>query len=391
MKQSRVAIMATCILASACAPKVAENFTDISTLYQSSIRMYAPPTVWDEELQDSVIEWRKTANKYRGDVKTVKTEDLNFAGRHTQPYQKISEALEIIKSRNDLMIGLFWELKEEDNQPVLHCYFPMPAHPVKRMWLGGEETYIVDEETGVHYKPRVTTPDVMQQYFTVQAPKDSLIDFTITFPPLPESTRYISITGVPNWGLYDSGNSSKINRRGLETAEYDQKPNIRVPQLKQPEQNYNKDDADTWAYYHKVHTIKPLENQNTFALWRTPEATYLAVPHNQTWTREYYRYNSNTFLLDSNDGKQYKLKGVQGVPMDHLFWVEECAGDWFALVLEFEPIPLDVTHIHYIELDGEPFNAWGANPKGQQILDMDVETLRQNQKLFEYVERKIVE
>lgn len=389
MKQSRVAIMATCILASACAPKVAENFTDNTTLYQSSIHMYAPPTVWDEELQDSVIEWHKTANKYRGDVKTVKTEDLNFAGRHTQPYQKISEALEDIKSRNDL-IGLFWELKEEDNQTVLHCYFPMPAHPVKRMWLGGEETYIVDEETGVHYKPRVTTPDVMQQYFTVQAPKDSLIDFTITFPPLPESTQYISITGVPNWGLYDSGNSIKINRRGLENAEYDQKPNIRIPQLKQPEQNYNKDDADTWAYYHKVHTIKPLENEKTFALWRTPEATYLAKPHNQTWTREYYGYDDTTFLVDDN-GNQYKIKGIQGIPMNHLFWVEECAGDWFALVLEFEPIPLDVTQISYISLDGEPFNAWGANWEGTQIRDMDVETLRQNQKLFEYVERKIVE
>jgi len=389
MKQSRVAIMATCILASACAPKVAEEFTGSHTLYQSSIHMYAPPTVWDEELQDSVIEWHKTANKYRGDVKTVKTEDLNFAGRHTQPYQETFEALEYIKSRNDL-IGLFWELKEEDNQTVLHCYFTMPAHPVKRMWLGGEETYIVDEETGVHYKPRVTTPDVMQQYFTVQAPKDSLIDFTITFPPLPESTQYISITGVPNWGLYDSGNSIKISRKGLENTEYDQKPNIRVPQLKQPEKNYNKDDADTWAYYHKVHTIKPLENQKTFALWRTPEATYLAKPHNQTWTREYYGYDDTTFLLDGN-GNQYKIKGIQGIPMNHLFWVEECAGDWFALVLEFEPIPLDVTQISYIELDGEPFNAWGANWEGKQIMNMDVETLRQNQKLFEYVERKIVE
>ena len=389
MKQLKVTIMATCILASACAPKVAEEFTGSHTLYQSSIHMYAPPTVWDEELQDSVIEWHKTANKYRGDVKTVKTEDLNFAGRHTQPYQETFEALEYIKSRNDL-IGLFWELKEEDNQTVLHCYFTMPAHPVKRMWLGGEETYIVDEETGVHYKPRVTTPDVMQQYFTVQAPKDSLIDFTITFPPLPESTRYISITGVPNWGLYDSDERIKINRRGLENAEYDQKPNIRVPQLKQPEQNYNKDDADTWAYYHKVHTIKPLENEKTFALWRTPEATYLAVPHNQTWTREYYGYDDTTFLVDDN-GNQYKIKGIQGIPMNHLFWVEECAGDWFALVLEFEPIPLDVTQISYISLDGEPFNAWGANWKGTQIRDMDVETLRQNQKLFEYVERKIVE
>lgn len=389
MKQSKVAIMATCILASACAPKVAEDFTDNITLCQSRIYMYAPPTVWDEELQDSVIEWRRTANKYRGDVKTVKTEDLNFAGRHTQPYQKISEAIKGIKSRNDL-IGLFWELKEENNQTVLHCYFPMPAHPVKRMWLGGEETYIVDEETGVHYKPRVTTPDVMQQYFTVQAPKDSLIDFTITFPPLPESTQYISITGIPNWGLYDSDERIKIKRNGLENAEYDQKPNIRTPQLKQPEQNYNKDDADTWAYYHKVHTIKPLEDRKTFALWRTPEATYLAVPHNQTWTREYYRYNSDTFLMD-NRGNQYMIKGVQGIPMNHLFWVEECAGDWFALVLEFEPIPLDVTQISYIELDGEPFDAWGANWKGERIMNMEVETLRENQKLFEYVERKIVE
>lgn len=390
MKHFKATIIVTCILASSCAPKVSEEFAGNNTLYQSKIYWYTPPQVWDEELQDSVIEWRKTANKYRGDVKTVKTEDLNFAGKHTQPYQKLAEALKDIGARNDL-IGLFWELKEEEDQTVLHCYFPMPAHPVKRMWLGSEETYIVDEETGVHYKPRVTTPDVMQQYFTVQAPKDSLIDFTITFPPLPESTRYISITGVPNWGLYDSEERIKISRKELKSTEYDQKPNIRIPQLKQPEQNYNKDDADTWACYHKVHTIKPLKDPHTLALWRTPEATYLAIPHNQTWTREYYRHNNATYLLDGNNGKQYKLKGVQGIPMNHLFWVEECAGDWFALVLEFEPIPLDVTHISYFELDGEPFDAWGANWKGEKILNMEVETLRENQKLFEYVERKIVE
>lgn len=380
------AIVATCILVSSCAPKVMDDFS----LYQSKIRYYALPAVWDEELQDSVIEWRITANKYRGDVETVTAEELNFAGKHTQPYQKISKSVKDMGARNNL-IGLFWELKEEEEQTVLHCYFPMPAHPVKRLWLGGEETYIVDEETGVHYKPREVKPDVMQKYFTVKAPKDSLIDFTITFPPLPESTRYISITGVPNWGLYDSGEKIRISRKDLGSVGYDQKPNIRIPQLIRPEQGYNKDNADTWACYNKVHTIKPLENQKTFALWRTPETTYLAIPHNQTWTRKYYRYNDTAFLLDDNTGNRYKLKGIQGVPMNKLFWVEECAGDWFALVLEFEPIPQDVTHISYIEPSGEPFNAWGANWTGEQVRDMKVETLRENQKLFEYIERKIVE
>ena len=339
-------------------------------------------------MQDTIIEWPRTANEYRGDDTIVTTMDLDFVESHTTTYQKYLRELELI-GRNEAE-GLFWELKEEDNQTVLHCYFRMPTHPVKRMWLGGEDTYIVDEETGVHYKPRGSKPDVMRKHFIIDAPKDSLIDFKITFPPLPKNTKTIAIYGVPNWRLYDSEQRVKISRKVTNKGNYDQAPNLRIPQLIQAEQNYDKDNAKSWARYNNVHTIKPLDNQRTFALWRTPETTYLAIPHNQTWRREYYGYHDTTFLLD-NYGRRYKIKGMQGIPLNHIFWIHECAGDWFALVLEFEPIPLDVTRISYIELDSEPFNAYGANWHGRQIMDMEVETLRENQELFEYIERKVVE
>ena len=60
-------------------------------------------------------------------------------------------------------------------------------------------------------------------------------------------------------------------------------------------------------------------------------------------------------------------------------------------MLVFEPLPLDVNTIHYILTDSKPFKAWGANWKGKQVTDLDVEELRENQKLFKYFERKIVE
>jgi hypothetical protein len=58
--------------------------------------------------------------------------------------------------------------------------------------------------------------------------------------------------------------------------------------------------------------------------------------------------------------------------------------------MEFEPLPLDVQTITFVEPDIEPFNAWGANNKGIVLSNLNVKQLLDNQKLFEYCPRIVV-
>ena len=60
-------------------------------------------------------------------------------------------------------------------------------------------------------------------------------------------------------------------------------------------------------------------------------------------------------------------------------------------MLVFDPLPLDVSFITYIEPEGEPFNAWGANWSGSVIPNLSIQQLRDNQPLFNYYPRIIVE
>ena len=71
--------------------------------------------------------------------------------------------------------------------------------------------------------------------------------------------------------------------------------------------------------------------------------------------------------------------------------MEGNAGDYIAFLMEFEPVPLNMETITYIEPDIEPFNAWGANNKGTVLHNLDIQQLRQNQRLFEYLPRTVVE
>lgn len=387
MKQIR--LIAMCMMAMIMLNVSAKN--DNERVLNSGQKMFfgMSEPVWDEALGDSIIEWGKTANKYRGDSAVVTVKDFDILEDITEIGCNVTEPM--IATRNNASI-ISWKITEEPGKTVLHCYMMMPANVVKRMWLGGEETYIVDQETGIHYKPRSSKPNVWQKYFTVKAPKGTIVDFTITFPPLPKSVKKIAIYGVPNWRLNNARNTYELNRRDVSAKEdYDTIPHFHIPQMIQPEKNYDKNDAGSWAYYNNVHTIKPVKDSETFAIWRTPTKTYLAIPHDQTWTRQYWGIDDTVFLVDNNTGQRYKIMAVQGVPLNHLFWIRGCAGDRFALVLEFEPLPADVTSITYVEPDGEPFEAWGANWEGRTVRNLNIETLRQNQKLFEYFPRQIVE
>lgn len=288
-------------------------------------------------------------------------------------------------------IPLSWRLTEENNETVLHCYFPMPADEVSNLFLASEETSLVDQETGVQYRIRRTEPDTYNKHFTVKAKKGDVLDLKIFFAPLPETTKNIKIYGVSCWNMM--GTPVIIDNQYHGTAQYyDTIPQFRSPRLLKEHMSvdkpYDMQDWNTWKVLTDAHLIKPIEDE-TLALWRTPDAAYVAIACEQNWTQEYFNFNSGTALLDKF-GRPYKLRKILGTPLDELFFMNGNAGDHIAFLMEFEPLPLDVQTITFVEPDIEPFNAWGANNKGIVLSNLNVKQLLDNQKLFEYCPRIVV-
>ncbi len=291
-------------------------------------------------------------------------------------------------------VPMSWRLTEENNETVMHCYFRMPADEVTNLWLTSEETCIVDQETGAQYRIRRTEPDTYRKHFTLRAKKGDVVDLKIFFAPLAETTKEVRIYGLPNWEMMGAPVTIRYQVSGKYTnvMTYDTVPQFHKPLLEKEHMSENKSydlqNWNTWKVMNDAHLIKPLPD-GTMALWRTPEATYVAVGYEQNWTTEYFNFDQRTTMID-NTGQQYKLRKVLGLPLDEMFFMKGNAGDYVAFLLEFDPLPLDVSTITYVEPDGEPFNAWGANWTGSVKPDISVQELRDNQRLFEYYPRVVV-
>lgn len=291
-------------------------------------------------------------------------------------------------------VPMSWRLTEENNETVMHCYFRMPADEVTNLWLTSEETCIVDQETGAQYRIRRTVPDTYRKHFTLRAKKGDVVDLKIFFAPLAETTKEVRIYGLPNWEMMGVPITIRHQVSGKYTnvMTYDTVPQFHKPLLEKEHMSENKpydlQNWNTWKVMNDAHLIKPLRD-GTMALWRTPEATYVAVGYEQNWTTEYFNFDQRTTIIDQT-GQQYKLRKVLGLPLDEMFFMKGNAGDYVAFLLEFDPLPLDVSTITYVEPDGEPFNAWGANWTGSVKPDISVQELRDNQRLFEYYPRVVV-
>lgn len=281
-----------------------------------------------------------------------------------------------------------WQLKEEDGQTVLHCNLRMPAEAVTNFWLASQESAIVDQETGTQYRAiRCLPEECWDKYFNIKSAEGDRLDFRIVFPKLPESVRKVRIYGVPTWTLRGEND---IDLQPGERAHslWDETPHLHKPTQTRQAKDYNKDKSGSWSAYTDAHLIRPLP-EGTMALWRTPEATYLAIAHEQNWMREYYGVEKGSLLLDDN-GHQYKIKELQDYPLGEIFWVEGFSGDCVVMMNVYEPIPTQVKSITYIEPAGEPFKVWGANWEGTVEHNLSVDALRANQKLFDYQPRQIV-
>ena len=344
---------------------------------------FARPEVKTEKKKTTAV-WHGTNMDWVKDYCEVK--DVAIEKDYLKYFPEMAGALKDLS-----LVPLSWRLTEENNEAVLHCYFPMPADEVSNLFLASEETSLVDQETGVQYRIRRTEPDTYNKHFNVKAKKGDVLDLKIFFAPLPETTKNIKIYGVSCWNMM--GMPVKIGNQYYGTVEYyDTIPQFHSPRLLKEHMSvdkpYDMQDWNTWKVLTDAHLIKPIEDE-TLALWRTPDAAYVAIACEQNWTQEYFNFNSGTALLDKF-GRPYKLRKILGTPLDELFFMNGNAGDHIAFLMEFEPLPLDVQTITFVEPDIEPFNAWGANNKGIVLSNLNVKQLLDNQKLFEYCPRIVV-
>ena len=351
------------------------------------IFMSRPEVKKDKKTNKTTAVWHKTNMDWIKDY--CEASDIAIE----KDYLKIFPEMANILQDDHSYLPMSWRLTEENHETVMHCYFRMPADEVTNLWLASEETCLVDQETGAQYRIRRTEPDTYRKHFTVRAKKGDVVDLKIFFAPLAETTKEVRIYGIPNWGMMGVPVTVRHQVSGTwEPLDYDTIPQLRMPRVEKEHMSedkpYDMQNWNTWKVMTDAHLIKPLKD-GTMALWRTPEATYLAIGFEQNWTTEYWSFGHDIKLLDDT-GHQYKIREVQGLPLDELFFLEGNAGDYVAYVLVFDPLPLDLTKFTYIEPEGEPFNAWGANWSGH-VLPLNVKQLRDNQKLFEYQPRIIVE
>ena len=293
-----------------------------------------------------------------------------------------------------------WILTREKDKTVMHCYFVMPDFPCTGLWLGGDETFIVDANTGIHYQARGTDEKaIWGESFALNAPAGSIVDFHIYFPPLPEGVTNIRLYGVPRWASR-GGTILKLTQNNTATWPdadklYEQ---FALPRLTEQHGPYNKDDIDTYDVYEDIQTIRPTK-EHSMAIWCTPEATYMAIACEMNWNREYFGFSSQTVLIDEQTRKMYKIRRIMGdIPMDNQFFISGKAGDWIAFLLEFEPLPYSESlitidpglTISYSEPEGTPFDVWGAGWASTFYEHLSLQQLKYNRSQFMPFERTIV-
>ena len=352
----------------------------------AGIFVSCPEVKTDQKTKKTTAVWHKTNMDWIKDY--CNAENVAIEKDYLKIFPELTNVLQDAHS----YMPMSWRLTEENNETVLHCYLRMPADEVTNLWLTSEETCLVDQETGAQYRIRRTEPDTYRKHFTVRAKIDDVVDLKVFFAPLAETTKEVRIYGLPNWGMMGAPITIGHGFTGtLEYQDYDTIPQFHKPYVHKEHMSedkpYDAQNWNTWKVMRDAHLIKPLKD-GTMALWRTPEATYLAIGFEQNWTTEYWSFGHDTKLVDDS-GHQYKIREIQGLPMDELFFMEGNAGDYVAYVLVFDPLPLELTKVTYIVPEGEPFNAWGANWSGC-VLPLEVQQLRDNQRLFEYHPRVIV-
>lgn len=170
---------------------------------------------------------------------------------------------------------------------------------------------------------------------------------------------------------------------------------IRIPQLIERPGEYNPADKYTFPIYGNPHTVEqPLRDEGieTYAIWCTKNATYLAYVTSQYWDLHYHQQRHETFIRDVKTDTKYYITEALGLPMDISYNIKGVAGTYVCFVLKFPPLPASCTKIDIVEGCTTDVVENGLSWYSSKPLhNVSIADLQANQNITKYKEIKVIE
>ena len=169
-------------------------------------------------------------------------------------------------------------------------------------------------------------------------------------------------------------------------------PAIYKARLIKPARDYQPRVWDSYAVYGDLPIVKETDKDgdyadihpcNDMAMWRTKDATYLALVSALGWVRTFYIYSDKIFFRDCDTGEKYPIIEVVNFPFNQEFFIEGVPGDHIYILLKFPPLPKTTRRIDYYEPYANQEYAFEYN-------DLSIEALEANHHIIDPAERKIV-
>ena len=169
-------------------------------------------------------------------------------------------------------------------------------------------------------------------------------------------------------------------------------PAIYKARLIKPARDYQPRVWDSYAVYGDLPIVKETDKDGDYAdihpcndmtLWRTKDATYLALVSALGWVRTFYIYSDKIYLRDCDTGEKYPIIEIVNFPFNQEFFIEGVPGDHIYILLKFPPLPKTTRRIDYYE----PY----ANQEyALEYNDLSIKDLEANHHIIDPAERKIV-
>ena len=169
-------------------------------------------------------------------------------------------------------------------------------------------------------------------------------------------------------------------------------PAIYEARLIKPARDYQPRVWDSYAVYGDLPIVKETDKDgdyadihpcNDMAMWRTKDATYLALVSALGWVRTFYIYSDKIYLRDCDTGEKYPIIEIVNFPFNQEFFIEGVPGDHIYILLKFPPLPKTTRRIDYYEPYANQEYAFEYN-------DLSIEALEANHHIIDPAERKIV-
>lgn len=261
----------------------------------------------------------------------------------------------------------------------------------QEVWLGGDETFILDMATGVRYAATEAMRGAkLNAYNVIYNHKGDYIRFQIKFPKMKMyvdrdiSKTFVKIYGVPEAGLvggqeycledircvklFDWSRFPELNYSPL-TAYNDSEPVLKQPRIVSRPAHYVYTDTATYTVYTDLPKVYPLTQRemedNSVAFWTTPSATYVTQIVEIKHFRTVFGFNKNCVQIsipnDFDDNTEPTIESLYTTPFPSVpaiepvstapypsegnFIVEATPGDFVVFTMEFPPLPIGTNDV----------------------------------------------